>query len=144
MDAAGNPVTGASSCPCNLRRSQVLKANVAPTAQATNYVVALDNVINSGGVAAGGLPLAGNTTFSASSTVANDVLYAAYKAPQLFTAYDQTGVAVPATDITANPSAIASIRTIAININLLTVFSDTQTKMRPALSMSTTVKLNNY
>ena len=145
MDAAGNPVTGASSCPCNLRRSQVLKANnVAPTAQATNYVVALDNVINSGGVAAGGLPLAGSTTFSAGSTVANNVLYAAYKAPQLFTAYDQAGVVVPATDITANPSGVASIRTIAININLLTVFSDTQTKMRPALSISTTVKLNNY
>jgi type II secretory pathway pseudopilin PulG len=145
MDAAGNPVTGASTCPCNLRRSQVLKNDAtAPTAQATNYVVALDNVINSGGVAAGGLPLTGTTTFSAGSTVANDVLYAAYKAPQIFTAYDQAGTVVPATDIAASPVAIASIRTIAININLLTVFSDTQTKMRPALSMSTTVKLNNY
>ena len=44
MDAAGAAVTAASSCPCNLRRSQVLKADAtAPTAQATNYVVALDN-----------------------------------------------------------------------------------------------------
>jgi hypothetical protein len=51
---------------------------------------------------------------------------------------------VAATDITANPSAIASIRTITIHLNLLTIFSDTQTKMRPALSMRTTVKLSNY
>jgi len=130
MDAAGAAVTAASSCPCNLRRSQVLKADAtAPTAQATTYVVALDNVINSGGVAA---------------PVANNVLYAAYKAPAVFTAYDQIGNVVAATDITANPTAIATIRTIAIKINLLTVFSDTQTNMRPALSMSATVKLNNY
>ena len=146
MDAAGAPVTAASTCPCNLRRSQVLKANAAPTAQATNYVVALDNVINSGGVGAGGaaLALTGTTTFASGAPVANDVLYAAYKTPAIFTAYDQTGAVVAATDITANPTGIASIRTIAININLLTVFSDTQTNMRPALSMSATVKLNNY
>src|SRR3989442_5551316 len=63
MDAAGAAVTAASSCPCNLRRSQVLKADAtAPTAQATNYMVALDNVINSGGVAAGGVSPAANTT----------------------------------------------------------------------------------
>src|SRR2546429_3459381 len=49
MDDAGAPVTAASTCPCNLQRSQVLKANAAPTAQGTNYVVALDNRINSGG-----------------------------------------------------------------------------------------------
>ncbi|PYX15278.1 MAG: hypothetical protein DMG84_12295 [Acidobacteria bacterium] len=145
MDAAGAAVTAASSCPCNLRRSQVLKADAtAPTAQATTYVVALDNVINSGGVAAGGLPLTGTTTFGTGAPVANNVLYAAYKAPAVFTAYDQIGNVVAATDITANPTAIATIRTIAIKINLLTVFSDTQTNMRPALSMSATVKLNNY
>ena len=145
MDAAGNPVTGASSCPCNLRRSQVLKADAtAPTAQATNYVVALDNVINSGGVVAGGLPLAGNTVFGTGAPVANDVLYAAYKSPSVFSALDQNGTVVAATDITANPTAIASIRTITIHLNLLTIFNDTQTKMRPPLSMRTTVKLSNY
>jgi type II secretory pathway pseudopilin PulG len=146
MDAAGAAVTGASTCPCNLRRSQVLKANAAPTAQATNYVVALDNVINSGGVGAGGaaLALTGNTIYSSGNTVANDVLYASYKSPAIFTAYDQSGNVVAATDIAANPTAVSSIRTIAININLLTVFNDTQVNMRPALSMRATVKLNNY
>jgi len=146
MDAAGAPVTAASTCPCNLRRSQVLKANAAPTAQATNYVVALDNVINSGGVGAGGaaLALSGSTTFSTGTSVANDVLYAAYKAPAIFTAYDQNGTVVAATDITTNPTAIATIRTITINLNLLTIFNDTQTKMKPAVSMRTTVKLSNY
>jgi type II secretory pathway pseudopilin PulG len=147
MDAAGAPVTAASTCPCALQRSQVLKANnVAPTAQATNYVVALDNVINSGGVGAGGaaLALTGNTTFSTGTSVANDVLYAAYKTPAIFTAYDQNGTVVAATDIATNPTAVATIRTITINLNLLTVFNDTQTKMRPAVNMRTTVKLSNY
>jgi type II secretory pathway pseudopilin PulG len=146
MDAAGAPVTAASTCPCSLRRSQVLKANAAPTAQATNYVVALDNVINSGGVGAGGaaLALAGSTTFSTGTSVANDVLYAAYKTPAIFTAYDQNGAAVAATDITTNPSAIATIRTITISLNLLTVFNDQQTKMKPPVSMRTTVKLSNF
>jgi len=57
---------------------------------------------------------------------------------------DQNGAVVPGTNLNSNPTAIASIRSIAININLLTTFMDTQTKMRPALSMSTTVKLNNF
>jgi prepilin-type N-terminal cleavage/methylation domain-containing protein len=146
MDAAGAAVTAASTCPCTLRRSQVLKANAAPTAQATNYVVALDNVINSGGVGAGGaaLALTGNTTFSTGTSVANDVLYAAYKTPAIFTAYDQNGAVVAATDITTNPSAIATVRTITISLNLLTIFNDAQTKMRPPVGMRTTVKLSNY
>ena len=146
MDAAGAQVTAASTCPCSLRRSQVLKANAAPTAQATNYVVALDNVINSGGVGAGGaaLALAGSTTFSTGTSVANDVLYAAYKTPAIFTAYDQNGTVVAATDITTNPTAIATIRTITISLNLLTIFNDQQTKMKPPVSMRATVKLSNY
>jgi len=100
-----------------------------PRRKATTYVVALDNVINSGGVAAGGLPLTGTTTFGTGAPVANNVLYAAYKAPAVFTAYDQIGNVVAATDITANSTAIATIRTIAIKINLLTSSSDTQTNI---------------
>ena len=141
MDNAGNPVTAASSCPCTLQRSQVLKATGSPMTQATSYASALDGVINSGGVGAGG----GALTISGSSPVgSNDTVYAAYKTPQVFTAFDQNGTVVPGTDLNSNPTAIASIRSIAININLLTTFMDTQTKMRPALSMRTTVKLNNF
>jgi type II secretory pathway pseudopilin PulG len=141
MDSAGNPVTAASTCPCTLQRSQVLKANGSPMAQLTSYASALDGVINSGGIGAGG----GALTISGSSPVgSNNTVYAAYKTPQVFTAFDQNGVVVPATDLNSNPTAIASIRSIAININLLTTFMDTQTKMRPALSMRTTVKLNNF
>jgi type II secretory pathway pseudopilin PulG len=141
IDSVGNPVIAASSCPCTLQRSQVLKANGSPMTQATNYASALDGVINSGGVGAGG----GALTISGSSPVgSNDTVYAAYKTPQVFTAFDQNGAVVPGTDLNSNPTAIASIRSIAININLLTTFMDTQTKMRPALSMRTTVKLNNF
>jgi type II secretory pathway pseudopilin PulG len=141
MDSAGIPVTAASTCPCTLQRSQVLKANGSPMAQLTSYASALDGVINSGGVGAGG----GALTISGGSPIgSNDTVYAGYKTPQLFTAFDQNGAVVPGTNLNSNPTAIANIRSIAININLLTTFMDTQTKMRPALSMSTTVKLNNF
>jgi type II secretory pathway pseudopilin PulG len=137
MDSAGNPVTAASTCPCTLQRSQVLKANGSPMAQLTSYASALEGVINSGG--GGALIISGSSPVGS-----NDTVYAAYKTPQVFTAFDQNGVVVPPADFNSNPTAIASIRSIAININLLTTFMDTQTKMRPALSMRTTVKLNNF
>ncbi len=148
MDSAGNPVTGASSCPCTLQRSQVRKANnTAPAAQATSYAVALNNVINSGGVGAGGgaLPLTGSTGFTGGSSVSNNTLYTAYKASPVFSAFDQNGnpVTLPV-DLTSNPAAVASIRTIAITVNLLTTYIDMQTGMASALTMRTTVKLNNY
>ena len=109
--------------------------------QATSYASALDGVINSGGVGAGG---GSPPSAEAARVGSNDTVYAAYKTPQGFTAFDQNGGVVPGTNLNSNPTAIASIRSIAININLLTTFMDTQTKMRPALSMRTTVKLNNF
>jgi prepilin-type N-terminal cleavage/methylation domain-containing protein len=147
-DSAGNPVTAASTCPCSLWRSQVRKADgVAPMLQNTNYALAVDNVINSGGIGAGGaaLVITGNTAPSSGNLVANDVLYSGYKTPPVFSAFDQSGnVIVLPVDINANPSTLAQVRTIAVNINVLTVAVDARMNMRPALSMHTSVKLNNY
>jgi prepilin-type N-terminal cleavage/methylation domain-containing protein len=148
MDSSGNPATSASSCPCTLQRSQVQKANnTAPLAQATSYAVAVNNVINSGGVGAGGgaLPLTGSTGFVGGHTVSNDTLYTAYKASPVFSAFDQNGnsITLPV-DLNSNPTAVANIRAIGVTVNLLTTYLDTQTGMAPAMTMRTTVKLNNY
>src|SRR5437870_257981 len=124
MDNSGNPATSASSCPCTLQRSQVQKANnTAPMSQATSYAVAVNNVINSGGVGAGGgaLPLTGSTGFVGGHTISNDTLYTAYKASPIFNAFDQNGnpVTLPV-DLNSNPTGVARIRAIAVTVNLLT------------------------
>jgi prepilin-type N-terminal cleavage/methylation domain-containing protein len=145
-DANGTPVTAASSCPCNLWRSQVVKVTGAPNAQAVNYNSRVDRVINSAGVGAGGAALAisGSTKFSG-GTVANDQLYAAYKTASLFAAFDQSGnpLALPL-DLTTNPATLAQVRAVTITLNVLASTSDPQTGMTPALSMSASARLNNF
>ena len=145
-DSSGVPVTGASTCPCTLWRSQVVKVTGAPASQAVNYNSSVERVINSGGVAGSGaaLALSGNTKFPG-GTVANDQLYAAYKAAPLFAAFDRNGNALSLPlDLAANPAGMAQVRTVTITINLLTGAADLQTGMTPALSMSAGARLNNY
>ena len=145
-DSNGVPVTAASTCPCTLWRSQVVKVTAAPASQAVNYNSSVERVINSGGVAAGGagLALTGSTVFSG-ATVANDQLYAAYKAAPLFAALDRNGNALSLPrDLASNPAGIVQVRTVTITLNLLAGASDLQTGMTPALSMSAGAGLNNY
>jgi prepilin-type N-terminal cleavage/methylation domain-containing protein len=128
------------TCPCTLRRSQVVKANgVAPMAQANNFNMEVNNVINSGGVFA-----IGGT--SPPGLPAPDTLYGAYKAAPVFQAYDSNGalLGLPL-DIVNNPTAISSIRTIRITINVLAgpEGTDIQTRMRPAVSMTAAARINN-
>jgi prepilin-type N-terminal cleavage/methylation domain-containing protein len=145
-DSNGAPVTAASSCPCNLWRSQVVKVTSAPNAQAVNYNSSVDRIINSAGVGAGGaaLVIAGSTKFSG-GTVANDQLYAAYKTAPLFAAFDQSGnaLALPL-DLATNPAALAQVRAVAVTLNVLASTSDPQTGMTPAVSMSASARLNNF
>ncbi|HEV2020931.1 MAG TPA: prepilin-type N-terminal cleavage/methylation domain-containing protein [Terriglobales bacterium] len=140
----------AGSCPCTLRRSQVVKTNgVAPLAQATNFNMEVSDVVNSAGL----YTISGNSVL-APGTVANDTLYGSYKAAPVFRAYDANGLECGAAgagcaalplDINANPNDIAAIRSIRININVLAPPSgvDLQTRMRPALSMTAAARLNN-
>ncbi|HYL96367.1 MAG TPA: type II secretion system protein [Terriglobales bacterium] len=145
-DANGTPVTAASSCPCNLWRSQVVKVTGAPNGQAVNYNSSVDRVINSAGVGGGGaaLAVAGTTRFSGGTT-ANDQLYAAYKTAPLFAAFGQSGnaLALPL-DLTANPAALAQVRAVTITLNVLASAADPQTGMTPAQSMSASARLNNF
>ena len=145
-DSNGVPVTAGSSCPCTLWRSQVVKVTAAPASQAVNYNSSVERVINSGGVAAAGaaLALTGSTTFSGAA-VANDQLYAAYKAAPVFAAFDRNGNALSLPrDLASNPAGLAQVRTVTITLNLLAAASDLQTGMTPALSMSASARLNNF
>jgi prepilin-type N-terminal cleavage/methylation domain-containing protein len=129
-------------CPCTIRRSQVVKVNgTEPWNQATNFNMEVNNVVNSGNA----FPIAGNSLL-ASGTVANDVLYGAYKAEPIFQAYDANGnlMALPL-DLKNNPTVMSTIRTIRVTINVLAgpEGTDFDTRMRPAVSMTAAARLNN-
>jgi type II secretory pathway pseudopilin PulG len=140
------------SCPCLLQRSQVEKVNgVAPMSQGLSYVTGLSGVINSAGMGgsgpSGSISIAGSTIFAnnrTNSTVANDVAYAAYKTPAVFSAFDQDGnaIALPV-DINSNPTTIASIRTIRVTVNTLGNRPDQQDATSPAISVNATARLFN-
>jgi prepilin-type N-terminal cleavage/methylation domain-containing protein len=138
------------SCPCTIRRSQVVKANgTEPWNQASNFNMEVNNVVNSGNA----FPIAGNSTLAA-GTVANDTLYGAYKAEPVFRAYDPSGLecgsagalcsALPL-DLKNNPTLMSTMRTIRITINVLAgpEGTDFDTRMRPAVSMTAAARINN-
>ena len=131
-------------CPCTIRRSQVVKANgTAPMAQATNFNQEVNNVINSGGA----FPISGTTPLGAGGApVANDTLYGAYKAAPVFQAYDSNGaLMVLPLDIVTNPTSMSTIKAIRITVNVLAgpEGTDINTRMRPAVSMTATARVNN-
>jgi prepilin-type N-terminal cleavage/methylation domain-containing protein len=127
-------------CPCTIRRSQVVKVNgTAPMAQASNFNMEVDNVINSGGA----FPIGGA---SPPGLPAPDVLYGAYKASPVFQAFDINGtqLGLPL-DINANPLVMPTVKTIRINLNVLAgpQGTDIQTRMRPVVSMTAAARINN-
>jgi prepilin-type N-terminal cleavage/methylation domain-containing protein len=136
-------------CPCTMMRSGVLKVQAAPTAQQINYNTQLQNVINSTG---GANPYAidGTTPFNGIQ-VANDVLYASFKQPAVFSFFDQNGnpVVVP-NDLQGanlntgiNVAQGLNVRMISVALNLLSSKQDLQTHLRSGVSMRAMVKLNN-
>ena len=135
-------------CPCRISRSVVSpKADAtAPMTQVnTNWSTELQQVVNSGG-ANGGASLAAaytiyGTTYVGGSTQNNNTLYANYKTANVFTAYNNNGVEVTPTDYNTDPTKLKSIRTIRINVNLLTTQPDLQTKMRSAVTLAASVRL---
>ena len=138
------------TCPCTIRRSQVVKANgVAPMAQATSFNMEVSNVVNSNGTIA----ISGNSAL-ASGVVSNDTLYGAYKAAPIFRAYDANGLECGAVgaactalplDINTNPTLMSSIKSIRITVNVLAGpgGTDFDTRMRPAVSMTAAARINN-
>ncbi len=134
-------------CPCTMMRSGLVKQAGAPAAQLVNYNTQLQNVINStGGV--NPYPIAGTTPFSG-NVINNDVLYASFKTPPVFSFFDQNGnpVVVPndlqGANLNTGINAAANVRMISVALNLLSTNQDLQTHLRSGVSMRAMVKLNN-
>jgi prepilin-type N-terminal cleavage/methylation domain-containing protein len=163
VDSAGNaPPTG--TCPCTIQRSQVPKvAGTAPLAQATNYSIQVDDVVNSGVPTPGnlygnGLPISGTVLFGSGSTT-NTAYYAAvstFTDFPVFSAYDQNGnsVTLPR-DITVagdqavlncTAASVSCIKTVRLTLNLLGNGSsgyDPKTGVRPVLTLVGNGRINN-
>ncbi len=136
-------------CPCVIRRSQVVKLNgTSPMAQPTSYFSMVDNVVNSGGSGGGGpngsLIIAGTSQLGAGGTDTNQNLYREYASSQIFQAFDRNGntVALPV-NFAGNPTALRSIRTIRVTLNVLANAPDPQTLQRPAVSLAASARLQN-
>jgi len=144
LDNNGAIATATSNCPCTLQRTERTKTAAgapgtlitdANVTDATYATAVLNNVINSGDGAGNALTIAGSTIFSAGHSATNDTLFTAYKTPMMFTGYDSSGNAT---------TTAASVRSVQIAVNLLSTYNDMQTNVRRPLTLSTTVKLNNF
>lgn len=138
-----------NTCPCRLRRSQVMKINATdPMSQITSYSTGLDGVVNSGGSGSSGIngayPIAG-TTLGAAGATPNNTIYGALAPAYIFTAFDVNGNSITPCDINTNPAQLATIKTIVITLNVLVkaTGADFQTRLRPALSINASAKISN-
>ncbi len=137
-------------CPCVLRRSQSIKVNAtSPMAQPGGTLMSMvDNVVNSGGSGGGGpngsLTIAGVSPIGGGATVANQTLYQAYAPSPVFQAFDRNGnpVTLPV-NYAGNPTALRSIRSIRVTLNVLATAPDPQTLQRPAVSLAASARLQN-
>ncbi|MGH9575945.1 MAG: hypothetical protein ACRD3R_00805, partial [Terriglobales bacterium] len=90
------------------------------------------------------LTIAGNSPTVGGPMIANDTLYREYAGSAIFQAFDRNGnaVALPVT-FTGNPTALRSIRTIRVTLNVLATAPDPQTLQRPAVSLTASARLQN-
>jgi prepilin-type N-terminal cleavage/methylation domain-containing protein len=143
LDSAGNVAGGGSTCPCTLQRTVIAKGNGVPNTQisaadiTSKGVAALNNVVNSGDGSGNALSLTGS--FSGHSY---DSFYSAYKSAPIFQAFD--GLNPTPIPLPASAAALPSIRKIVVTANLLTTYTDTRTNTRAPLTMTMTIKLNNF
>ncbi len=135
------------SCPCWVQRSQVAKGPLDPLAQPTAPSNEVQNVINS----AGTMTVFGQITLP-TGVMTNQALYGQYAVNPIFQAYDNGGNLVccgagasagAAVDINTNPTAIKSIKTVRITLNVLGTQPDMRTHMRPATTLTTSVRIEN-
>jgi type II secretory pathway pseudopilin PulG len=144
-----------NTCPCQLRRAQVQKANATPpTGQniAASYTTALDGLINSSDANGGNsLPLAGTMYFKGGS-VSTDVYFGNYKTVPVFRAFNAAGQEVfgplsfTQLDYDNRPqTGIYTIKTITINLNVMAnnSGSDLQNNMRPVSALTASVRIVN-
>lgn len=126
------------SCPCWVQRSQVPKVVADPLAgQNINPSNEVQNVINS----AGTMNIAGNT-----GGLANQAVYGQYAVNPVFQAFDSAGNPVSPgapIDIDTNSAGIKTIKTIRITLNVLGTQPDMRTHMRPATTLTTSIRIEN-
>jgi hypothetical protein len=104
-------------------------------------VSGLSNVLNSGGVGAGGAPLA---LTGSNHGIANNVAFAAYKNPSVFAVPpDQNGNPIPLPVDLNNPVTLAKVKSIIVTVNTLTLSQDMSTQTQVPSSVTVTAKLNN-
>ena len=128
------------NCPCWVQRSQVAKGNADPlTGQGTNPSNQVQNVINSNGA----MTIVGQITLP-SGVVTNQALYGLYAPNPVFQAFDKAGnvVGLPI-DVVTNPAGITSIKSIRVTLNVLGTQPDMRTHMRPATTLTTSVRIQN-
>ena len=139
------------TCPCSIQRRQTTKIGVDLPLNRTgsSFATELRDVINSGG--SGGAKANGSYDISGTGPggATNYSLYGGLSSPYIFQAFDNRGVAVPVNpDITtlAGQTALASIRSIQITINVLgkQSGSDLQTGRRPVISLTATARITNF
>jgi type II secretory pathway pseudopilin PulG len=143
LDGAGNVAGAASTCPCTLQRTVIVKGNGVPNTQISaaditaKGVAVLNNVVNSGD--GGGNALALTGSFRAG--LSYNTFYSAYKSAPIFQAFDGVNNQVP---LPATAATLPTIRRIVVTANVLTTYIDTRTGTRAPLTMTTTIKLNNF
>lgn len=142
-------VANGGACPCLIRRSEVVKLDAtSPLLQPVNYFTMVENVVNSAGAGGGGpngsLSIAGSSPNTGGGMIPNDTLYGDYRGSQVFQAFDRNGRTVPLpVDLLGNPTALRSIRTIRVTLNVLARTPDPQTLQRPAVSLAASARLQN-
>lgn len=132
-----------TQCPCRLQRGVRAKQIGVPSPMPLNqpnpvFFIEAQGIINSAGGIAGGLGNVGPGNF------------AGYVNEPIFRAYDVAGapIALPVDLNTMNPvtgqSRVFDIRAIRVTLNVLGAQPDNQTRVRPVMSMSSTIGMNNF
>jgi prepilin-type N-terminal cleavage/methylation domain-containing protein len=144
--------SGSGQCPCKISRGWVPKDignSTSPWSQTANtsaaYTVELQDLANSGGANGGTSGSAAYTIYGTSNGISNDTMYAAYKNANVFTAYDVAGNEVAPADYSTSSgkAALATIKNIRINLNLLARQGDPQTGKRPVITFSSAARVGN-
>lgn len=128
------PPTGTTSCPCQLQRGTVTKAQwVANNAIVPSYFTTVNGVINSGNGA-------GAATYTLS--LSGPGTYTSYTTADAFDAYNASAVLITtACSLTTNPDC-TQIRSLQITANVAPTYYDPVTRLYPVYSITSKARIN--
>jgi hypothetical protein len=142
------------TCPCSVQRSQVVKLDgTNPWAQPTSFNTQINGLINTAGMAGGGgallitgqsaLPTGPGGTYVAQN---DDTIFTGMKGFPVFRYYDGTGTQIAvANDISAvaGQTVIRGVRTVRLQMNLISSTADQRTGMKPSVALGAISKMAN-